>query len=216
MNAGQPAAITATRATVDLLWIPLGAGQRVVRSSGRAYESLTALFHGRTASDLYHSALVVTVPSGHYAIEMAPIRDRNGADRGVVAEGPVGMHWLGRFMLFRYEIRRWRNGVIPDAGEAVSTVRFEVDLAVAERLLGLVEHVPTLVWGRDELRTGEMWNSNSVTAWLLTYGGIVTELIDPPTGGRAPGWDAGLAAAAVVAKRPEIPLAVAELDAQNA
>ena len=208
--------LTNTRATIDLCWIPLGAGQRVVRVSGRAYESLMSLFRGRVALDLYHSALFVTVPSGCYSIEMAPVPDRNGVDRGVVAEGPVGMRWLGRFMLFRYEIRRWRNGVIPDAVEAISTVRFEVDLVAAERVLALVERVPTPTWGRDELGTGEMWNSNSVTAWLLTYGGIVTDLISPPAGGRAPGWDAGLAVAAGIPERLTIPVPAAERSTQKA
>jgi len=32
--------------------------------------------------------------------------------------------------------------------------------------------VPSPVWGRDELRTGDMWNSNSVIACLLARGGL--------------------------------------------
>jgi hypothetical protein len=55
-----------------------------------------------------------------------------------------------------------------------------------------VGSVPLPVWGRDELGTGEMWNSNSVIAWLLARSGVETEAIRPPAGGRAPGWDAGL------------------------
>ncbi len=54
-----------------------------------------------------------------------------------------------------------------------------------------------LVWGRDEERTGEMWNSNSVIAWLLAGSGFDAESIKPPAGGRAPGWHAGV----VIAKR---------------
>ena len=53
------------------------------------------------------------------------------------------------------------------------------------------------VWGRDELRAGEMWNSNSFIAWLLARSGIDTDTIRPPDNGRAPGWEAGL----VVARR---------------
>jgi hypothetical protein len=45
--------------------------------------------------------------------------------------------------------------------------------------------------------TGEMWNSNSVIAWVIARSAIDTESIQPPTGGRAPGWQAGL----VVARR---------------
>ena len=91
-------------------------------------------------------------------IEQAPVRDSNGAERGVVAEGAVGARWAGRFRIFRYEVRRWRNGVIPDVAEAVeSPQRLSDDLLQAHRLLDLVPSVPTPVWGRDEFGTGEMW-----------------------------------------------------------
>ena len=126
-------------------------------------------------------------------IESAPIRDREGRERGVIAEGPVGTRGAGRFRLFRYEIRRWRGGSIPDANEAVSSpVRVANDLARAQRVLDLVPSVPTPVWGRDELRTGDMWNSNSLISWLLLRAGVDTRDLQPPRGGRAPGWGAGL------------------------
>jgi hypothetical protein len=181
---------------VDLHWIPLGAGQSVVRASGRLFDTVLALVQRRRTTDLYHSALTVTVPDGCSVIEMAPIPDRHGERRGVVGEGGVGMNWLGRFRTFRYEIRRWHGGVIPDVGEAASTVTVTVDRACAERLLDLVPSVPTPVWGRDELDAGEMWNSNSVVSWLLARSGVDTALLMPPRGGRAPGWDAGLVVAA--------------------
>jgi hypothetical protein len=183
-------------AAVDLLWIPLGAGQSVVRGSGRLFEAVLALVTRRRTFELYHSALAVTVPAGRSVIEMTPIPDRNGEQRGVVGEGRVGTNWLGRFRPFRYEIRCWRGGVIPDESEAVSTVMVSVDPACAERLLDLVPSVPTPVWGRDELDAGEMWNSNSVVSWLLARSGVDTALLGPPPGGRAPGWNAGLVVAA--------------------
>ncbi|MEO8265091.1 MAG: hypothetical protein ABI706_06205 [Ilumatobacteraceae bacterium] len=148
---------------VNLLWIPLGAGQRVVRTSGRLFEALSAAAHRRRRCDLYHSALVVTVPDGCYTIEMAPIPDLHGELRGVVAEGSVGVRVLGRLRTFRYEIRCWRDGVIPDAGEA-TTVALDVDVGCAERLVELAPSIPTPVWGRNELGAGEMWNSNSVVS----------------------------------------------------
>jgi hypothetical protein len=184
-------------AAVDLYWIPLGAGAQVVRSTGKVFEAVSALAQRRQRYDLYHSALKVTVPEGRFVIEMAPIRDLDGQERGVVAEGPVGTRWAGRLRLFRYEIRRWRDGAIPDADEAIlSPMRVSDDLAQARRILDLVPSVPTPVWGRDELGSGEMWNSNSVTSWLLTRGRVDTARIQPPPGGRAPGWDAGLVVAA--------------------
>ena len=59
-------------------------------------------------------------------------------------------------------------------------------------MLELVTAVPTPVWGRDELRAGEMWNSNSVIAWLIAGAGLPTDALHPPPRGRAPGWSAGL------------------------
>ena len=56
---------------------------------------------------------------------------------------------------------------------------------------------PTFTWGRDELGTGEMWNSNSLIAWLLARSGLQADLVSLPADGRAPGWSAGLVAAAV-------------------
>lgn len=181
---------------MELYWIPLGAGQRVVRVSGKVFEALSALVQRRRTYDLYHSALAVIVPEGRFVIEMAPIPDSHGERRGVVAEGPVGTKWAGGFRRFRYEIRRWWEGDIPDAEEAISTVSVDVDVACARRLLDLVPSVPMHVWGRDELGAGEMWNSNSVTSWLLRSAGVDTGQVEPPCGGRAPGWDAGLVAAA--------------------
>ena len=36
------------------------------------------------------------------------------------------------------------------------------------------------VGGRDALKTGDMWNSNSVIAWLVARSEIDTESIRPP------------------------------------
>jgi len=180
---------------IDLYWLPLGAGGHSVRMSGRAFEVVAALLDRRPACDLYHSALVVQASEGRIVIEQAP-EGRDGAARGVVAGGAVGSRWAGRFRVFRYELRRWRDGVIPDIAEAVeSPRRLTTDADVAQRLLELVPMVPTPVWGRDELHTGEMWNSNSVIAWLIARCGLSPESIDCPAGGRAPGWRAGIAVA---------------------
>lgn len=183
-------------AYVDLYWIPLGAGAHVVRLSGKTYEALTARFHGRPARDLYHSALIAQTLEGRYTIEQTPVIDHHGTDRGVAVEGPVGTRLAGRLRLFRYEIRCWRDGLIPDLADAVGDpVRVTEEPAQASRLVGLVPSVPPLVWGRDEGRTGEMWNSNSVVSWLLVRAGIDVARIEPPPRGRAPGWRAGIALA---------------------
>lgn len=104
--------------------------------------------------------------------------------------------WLGSLRIFRYEIHRWRNGVIPDADRATATTTLEMAPVDIQRLLELVPEVPTPVWGRDGLDAGEMWNSNSVTSWVLHRVGVATAGLGPPAGGRAPGWNAGLVVAA--------------------
>ena len=195
--AGEPAPDPmGTMAEVRLYWIPLGAGQHVVRASGWVFEALIAWAQRRRRCALYHSALAVTVPDGRSVIEMTPTPDRHGERRGVVASGPVGTRWAGHLRLFRYEVHRWHGGTIPDEAEATATVDVSVDEACARRILDLVPSVPTPTWGRDELDAGEMWNSNSVTSWLLERGGIETTHLAPPNGGRAPGWDAGRVVAA--------------------
>ncbi len=182
--------------SVDLYWLPLGAGGHSVRLNGRVFEAVQACLERRRPLDLYHAALEVRVPEGRFVIEMTPIPDAEGASRGVVGEGPVGSRRIGRFRVFRYELRRWLDGVIPDADEAVaSPQRLSGDQGDARCLLDLVAFVPRPVWGRDELGAGEMWNSNSVISWLLARSGLPTEGIRPPEGGRAPGWNAGLVAA---------------------
>ena len=191
---------------IDLYWLPLGAGGRSVRLNGKVFEALAARLAGRERCDLYHSALEVHVPEGRFVIEQAPAWS-GGGERGVVAEGAVAARAAGRLRLFRYEVRRWRDGVIPDLTEAVeSPHRLDTDPERARRLLDLVAEAPTPVWGRDELRAGEMWNSNSLISWLLVRSGLDVESIRLPAGGRAPGWGSGIVVARrVVAPRRDAP-----------
>src|SRR3981081_3215055 len=99
--------------SVELYWLQLRAGGRSVRLNGRVFEAVVARLERRTSCDLYHSALVVRAPSGRFVIEQPPLRAPNGAARGVFAEGAVGSRLARRFRIFRYEVRRWPNGVIP-------------------------------------------------------------------------------------------------------
>jgi hypothetical protein len=199
-------AMAAEPAHVDLYWIPLGAGGWFVKRNGRLYEAVTALRQRRRPLDLYHCALDVAVPEGRFVIEQTPVPRAPGAKRGVVAGGAVGMRTAGALRMFRYEVRRWRDGVVPDIAEAVdSPRRVTTDVAVARRLLELVPAVPTPVWGRDELGTGEMWNSNAVASWLITRAGLDPGGVRLPAGGRAPGWDAGIVAARRVTAVPGNP-----------
>ena len=178
----------------DLYWIPLGAGGAgYVRFNGRVYEGLKALRERRPACALYHTALEVHVPEGRFVVENAwPSPDGDVATRGVVFEGPVFNRRLARFRPFRYEVRCWRDGVIPDREHAVKTVRATEDVERCRRLLDLAASVPAVIWGRDESHTGEMWNSNSVISFLLTWAGFDADSMTPPAGGSVPGWRSGI------------------------
>lgn len=186
-----------TAAWVDLYWLPLGAGGHCVRLNGRIYEWLASRRAGRPAQDLYHSALLVGLDDVNWAVEMGPPWNVDAPAEAVVCTGPVGAPSLGRFQAFRYEVRCWAGGYVPDIAEAVGgPQRLTDDASLAAATLAAVRLVPPLTWGRDEAHTGDMWNSNSVIAWALASSGHEMSHIGPPSGGRAPGWEAGLALAA--------------------
>ena len=169
-----------------------------VRANGWLLSTVEGLLRHRPRRPIYHSALVAHSDAGSFVIEMTPMADENGVnERGVVAQGRVAMRWLGRFRLFRYEIHRWKGGVIPDLSAAIDgPVRVTND-AATQRILDLVPLVPTPTWGRDELNADGMWNSNSVISWVLESAHISEAAGAPPRNGTAPGWNAGL----VVAQR---------------
>jgi hypothetical protein len=135
----HPSPRAAGQSSVDLYWLPLGSGGRCVRTSGRLYETLIATRTHRAPMRLYHSALIVRLDGHSFAIEMTPVWAVADPGRGVVAEGPVGMPSWGRSRLFRYEIRCWRGGTIPDLAAAVdSPRRLSSDKDQARRVLELV------------------------------------------------------------------------------
>ena len=182
--------------SVRLYWIPLGAGASMVRTSGVLYEAAVAAVQRRPRCALYHSALEIVLPEARYMVEMTPVPDSNGTARGVVAEGPVGLRAASRIRVFRYEVRRWIDGVVPDLRHAVTPpARVSDDPAVVLAVFDVLPDVPRLVWGRDERNLGEMWSCNSITAWALASAGVNMPDIALPPRGRAPGWDAGIAMA---------------------
>ena len=151
----MPPAIETDDAWIDLYWLPLGAGGRCVRWNGRVYERLAAIRQRRRPDDLCHSALLIHFRRTTYAVEMGPVWNVAATDRGVVCEGPVGARILGRFRAFRYEVRCWPGGSIPDLAEAVGGAhRVTDDPAQVAAVLSVLPQVPPLTWGRDELRSG--------------------------------------------------------------
>jgi hypothetical protein len=59
--------------SVDLYWLPLGAGGRCARLNGKMYEAALAVREHRLACNLYHSALEVRLDAHRWVIEMAPV-----------------------------------------------------------------------------------------------------------------------------------------------
>jgi hypothetical protein len=98
--------IPCATSTIDLLWLPLGAGGHSVRWNGRVFEWFAARLARRDRCDLSHSALEVQVADGRFVIEQAPAWSEQ-SERGVVAESAVGARAAGRLRLFRYEVRCW-------------------------------------------------------------------------------------------------------------
>lgn len=47
---------------------------------------------------------------------------------------------------------------------------------------------PCATWGRDDLGTGDLWNSNSLVSWLLARSRHEVSGLEPPDDGRAAGW----------------------------
>lgn len=180
-------------ASVDLFWLPLGAGGHVVRWDGLLYEWWAARRENRAPAALFHCGLMLRLDDVTYAVEMGPVWNVSDGDRGVLVEGPVGSRWLGRFRAFRYEMRCWPGGRIPDVAEAVdSPMRITEDATRVAAVLDVLHEIPALTWGRDELGAGEMWNSNSAVAWALARTDQDMDAIRPPCRGRAPGWTSGL------------------------
>ncbi|HVB70661.1 MAG TPA: hypothetical protein VND83_04065 [Acidimicrobiales bacterium] len=178
---------------IDLFWVPIRTRGSVVRISSTSYETIDALVARRARCDLYHSALRVRIPGRAVIIEMTRLA-RDDDERGVIAEGPVALRGAARFGMLRYEVRCWLDGKVR-ADPAVSPLQLSADATTTRRLLDLAPYVPTLVWGRDELRVGDPWSSNSVVSWLLECSGLDAAHIAPPESGRAPGWCAGISAA---------------------
>ena len=55
--------------SIDLYWLPLGAGGHSVRLNGKVFEAVVARVAHRYTCDLYHSALIVGTPTESFVIE---------------------------------------------------------------------------------------------------------------------------------------------------
>ena len=116
-----------------------------------------------------------------------PARRRRG--------GPGRSRAPGRLRLFRYEVRCWRDGSIPDVAEAVeSPRRLTDDATMATGCSGSCRGADPRVGARRAGRRGhvELQLGDRLAARPRR---APSAAVAPPAGGRAPGWDAGIAAA---------------------
>lgn len=180
----------------------MGAGEHVVVHTSRWWERVQARREHRAPEPLLHAALEIYTDSCRYVVEMTPAWGQPAGARGVVASGPVGLRALGGLRAFRYEVRAWPDGELPDRTFAVGApVVIPLTTDRVDTLLGRLAYVPPLTWGRSVLPAGDMWNSNSLVSWLLTTSGVDATRLRPRSG-RAPGWDAGIVVAGSAGHRP--------------
>lgn len=178
---------------MTLHWIPVGAGGHVVRHTSGWFERAAARREHRRPLRLVHAALTLVLGERTYAVEMAPAWGAGAGGAGVVATGPVGSRALGRSRLWRYEVRCTPDRPVPDVALQVGEGRVLTrDPRAVGALRAVVGDVPPLVWGRDQLGCGDMWNSNSLISWALAEVGLSDAAGPVPSGCGAPGWRAGL------------------------
>ena len=185
----EPTAVTA--AAVELYWIPLGAGGHCVRFNGRIFEALDAA--RRAPSALRPLPRGARRPARRPALhDRARRRRRTPTRRAAASSAPAPSAaatsagcacFATRFAAG--EADRSPTWTTRSAGRC----RLTTDPGVARRLLDLVAAVPRPVWGRDELDAGEMWNSNSVIAWLVATAGLPADELEPAAAGQGAGLE---------------------------
>ena len=143
---------------------------------------------------IYHCAIKVQFPENgrcpSHVIELTESLD-DQAERDRVGE--VAQH--GIFGPWSYAIRVFRNGSIEDETNIKETTVLSTDCDTARNIVQLARDVPLLDYGEKiGTKTGaaDRWSSNSVVSWILQKAGLDPANIDPPSGGIAPGWDAGI------------------------
>lgn len=182
---------------LELFWLPLGAGGHSVRVNGKVYEALLARAQRRASRDLYHAALVAELPDGH------PLSRSGPSGTGSPAP-PIAARWCRA----RSACVRWAVAVVPLRGAALAgrshpgpRVR-RGRPASSHRRRGRRTTCPR----RRDRRAGADLGPRRARArgdvelqlrhtWVLVRAGLDPSEVQPPSSGRAPGFDAGLAAA---------------------
>lgn len=177
--------------TLDLYWLPVGAGTHFQRASLAVYESFAAALARRPRSILCHAALKGNVGERPFTIELTPVPAVQ--DVRPAMAGAVGSSLAARLRIFRYQLVCRESDALPDEQWRIGhPQRLSSDATAIQHLLALARTVPAHTWGRRVRGTSEMWTSNSAVSWLLLKAAIPLEGVAIPDGATAPGWQAGI------------------------
>lgn len=178
-------------ASLDLLWIPVGAGTRFQRASLVLYEAAAAALSRRPRVALVHAGIKLRFEGKRYTFELMPAPPGPNHDGEVT--GPVGVRGADRLRLFRYRACLFEADGLPDEAWAIGEpLRLSEDPEVVRRVIEMRRDIPAYTWGRRRRGHSEMWTSDSAVSWLLGRAGIDAKAIVVPKGTRAPGWRAGI------------------------
>lgn len=92
---------------VNLYWIPLGAGDHIVRVSGKLYEAFKGISERRPRAALYHSASEITLPGDRFHHRVGAYLGSPRTRTGCRSGRPVGGRAPG-----------WNAGLIVAARQA--------------------------------------------------------------------------------------------------
>ena len=96
--------------SIELWWLPVGAGGCVVKRTSRFWELPCAARDRRRPQPLFHAALELYLADHRYVIEMTPAWGKPSEARGVIGQGPVGLKILGQLRLFDMRSEPGRRG----------------------------------------------------------------------------------------------------------
>ncbi len=185
--------------SVELYWIPVGAGTRFQEFSLAVYERVASFLARREPATLLHAGLKLRAHGRTCTLETMP--SPPGPNTNHEVTGPVGVRGADRLRLFRYQVCVRETSALPDEEWAVAPPVRVGDGGTAVKILALAKEVPAYTWGRRRKGHPEMWTSDSCVSWLLLQAGIDAGEIAVPAGCRAPGWFAGIAEARAPSNR---------------
>lgn len=178
-------------ASLELLWIPVGAGTRFQRASLVLYEAVAAAISRRPRVALVHAGIKLGLDGKLYTFELMPAPP--GPNHTGEVTGPVGVRGADRLRLFRYRACLFESEALPDEAWAIGEpLRLSDDPEVVRRVIELRRAIPAYTWGRRRRGHSEMWTSDSAVSWLLGRAGVDVSSIEVPKGTRAPGWRSGI------------------------